>query len=357
VPTGLKILGGGLTKAQVEALVGSGGITPAEFAAFKAEVAAIDIDATMAANSDERVPSQKATKAYVDALASSINAFVYKGVKDCSGNPNYPAATAGETYVVSVAGKIGGAGGLAVEVGDLLLCNTDGASAGTQAEVGAKWNVLQTRLEPAGLASKAEVSTEQTRAKTAEAANALALELLQRGGLPEKFWPGLTLNGFPLYQASSIIPTAAQVSHVRFVPPRNMTVRGLSLGCLVIATANDPCAIALKAENGTTTLAASGAVEGKLNAAAGRVDIDFTADVALEAGKIYYPSFQYGTVGGTAASLLAAEVRGNSTAMAGMFGSTAPNLFVGTSGPAFPFATSPAPAASGSRVNVFVRER
>src|SRR5689334_21946770 len=48
-----------------------------------------------------------ATKAYVDALLAASDAVVYKGVTDCSGNPNYPAADAGHLYIVSVAGKIG----------------------------------------------------------------------------------------------------------------------------------------------------------------------------------------------------------------------------------------------------------
>lgn len=64
-----------------------------------------------------------------------------KGVIDCSGNPNYPAGTAGDFYVVSVAGKIGGASGLDVYVKDLILCITDNAG-GDQATVGDKWDII-----------------------------------------------------------------------------------------------------------------------------------------------------------------------------------------------------------------------
>lgn len=111
----------------------------------------LSTDATLGggAASDTVVSSQKAVKAFVEALAGAINAFIYKGVKSCSANPKYPAANAGETYVVSVAGKIGGSSGPNVEVGDLLLCNTDGAAEGTQAEVGSKWNIIQANLDGA----------------------------------------------------------------------------------------------------------------------------------------------------------------------------------------------------------------
>jgi hypothetical protein len=74
------------------------------------------------------------------------NGLGYKGVLDCSANPNYPAADAGDLYVVSVAGKIGGASGTAVDIGDLALCKDDGTASGTQAGVGANWDVIQANL-------------------------------------------------------------------------------------------------------------------------------------------------------------------------------------------------------------------
>jgi hypothetical protein len=90
-----------------------------------------------------------ATTAYVDALIAAADALVYKGVVDCSANPNYPAADAGWTYRVSVAGKIGGASGVNVEVGDLLLCLTDGTASGNQATVGANWDIVQANIDGA----------------------------------------------------------------------------------------------------------------------------------------------------------------------------------------------------------------
>lgn len=103
------------------------------------------------------------------------NALVYKGATDCSGNPNYPAADAGHLYIVSVAGKIGGASGVSVEVGDSFICKTDGTAAGTQAQRGAAWNVVQGNLAgPIPVkASGAEVDTGTDDAKflTAKAVN------------------------------------------------------------------------------------------------------------------------------------------------------------------------------------------
>jgi hypothetical protein len=108
-----------------------------------------DTDATLSANSNTRLATQKATKAYVDGLLAASDAVVFKGVIDCSANPNYPAADAGHLYRVSVAGKIGGAAGVNVEVGDTLLCTTDGTAAGNQATVGSKWNVIQVNIDGA----------------------------------------------------------------------------------------------------------------------------------------------------------------------------------------------------------------
>jgi len=60
---------------------------------------------------------------------------------DCSGNPNYPAdAIAGQQFTVSVAGKIGGASGKSVNVGDRITCVTANIG-GTEASVGTSWVV------------------------------------------------------------------------------------------------------------------------------------------------------------------------------------------------------------------------
>ena len=94
-------------------------------------------------------PTQNAVKVYTDSLLGNANALIYKGILDCSANPNYPSANAGELYIVSVAGKIGGTSGVNVEVGDMLICNTDSTASGNQATVGSYWNAIQKNIDGA----------------------------------------------------------------------------------------------------------------------------------------------------------------------------------------------------------------
>jgi hypothetical protein len=98
---------------------------------------------------DPTLALQAVTKQYADGLIALADAMVFKGVIDCSGNPNYPAANAGWTYRVSAAGKIGGAAGPNVEVGDLLICQTDGTASGNHATVGSAWGITQSNIDGA----------------------------------------------------------------------------------------------------------------------------------------------------------------------------------------------------------------
>lgn len=67
---------------------------------------------------------------------------------DCSANPNYPASEPGDTYKVTVAGKIGGTSGVDVEVGDLIICTANNAG-GTQAQVGQHFFIVQANIDQA----------------------------------------------------------------------------------------------------------------------------------------------------------------------------------------------------------------
>ena len=80
---------------------------------------------------------------------SANDAMIFKGTISCSTNPNYPAADAGHTYRVSSAGHIGGASGPAVEIGDMLICLEDDTAAGTHADVGSKWTIVQANIDGA----------------------------------------------------------------------------------------------------------------------------------------------------------------------------------------------------------------
>ena len=98
----------------------------------------------------------------VSRLLGEIDAMVFKGVINCSTNPNYPAADAGHMYRVSVAGKIGGASGPGVEVGDILTCITDGTTAGDHATVGPGWTIIQVSLDGTVVAFAAYLSAGQS---------------------------------------------------------------------------------------------------------------------------------------------------------------------------------------------------
>ena len=110
----------------------------------------VDTDTTLAGNSDTKVATQKAVKAYVDSSVTGL--LKLKGSTDCSTNPNYPSALKGDLYYVTVAGKIGGASGKSVDVGDVYVALADNAG-GTEASVGTSWFVMEHNLSGVALTS------------------------------------------------------------------------------------------------------------------------------------------------------------------------------------------------------------
>lgn len=83
--------------------------------------------------------------------AQSIdNVLNEKGAIDCSANPNYPAAAANHVYRVSVAGKIGGASGRDVAVGDRIICKASNAG-GTEAAVGTGFDIVGAKIAAGGV--------------------------------------------------------------------------------------------------------------------------------------------------------------------------------------------------------------
>ena len=101
----------------------------------------------------------------IDALSTTVASGMQTPVDiDCSANPNYPASDAGDTYIVTVAGKIGGASGEDVTIGDMIICKTT-TPAGTQATVGSKFFIVQSNIHDATTTVKGYVQL----ATTAEA--------------------------------------------------------------------------------------------------------------------------------------------------------------------------------------------
>lgn len=125
----------------------------------------LDLKAALASPTFTGVPSvptatpgtnttQIASTAFVTAAVSAAvtGLLESQGGINCSANPNYPSALKGDVYFVTNAGKIGGASGLTVEVGDAIVCGADNAG-GTQAAVGTSWYILEHNLVGAVIAS------------------------------------------------------------------------------------------------------------------------------------------------------------------------------------------------------------
>lgn len=102
---------------------------------------------------DKRIKYYDGTSVRVVAILDDLTGgLTYKGTLDASSNPNYPAGVVGDLYVFDGAGKIGGASGEDVEVGDMIICNTDNAG-GTEAVVGGFWDTINKNI-PESLAAK-----------------------------------------------------------------------------------------------------------------------------------------------------------------------------------------------------------
>lgn len=86
-------------------------------------------------STNNQIPTAAAVWSAIGTGIGANDAMVFKGLIPANTNPNYPVGVTGDTWKISVAGKIGGASGVNVEVGDTIICVTDNAG-GTQATVG-----------------------------------------------------------------------------------------------------------------------------------------------------------------------------------------------------------------------------
>ena len=99
-------------------------------------------------STNDQIPTAAAVWSAIGTGIGANDAMIFKGAINASANPNYPAGVTGDTWKISVAGKIGGASGVNVEAGDTIICVTDTAG-GTQATVGSNWTILQTNIDGA----------------------------------------------------------------------------------------------------------------------------------------------------------------------------------------------------------------
>lgn len=107
-------------------------------------------DATLAPVAYVNELNDKLTEVITEVNALTIEG--YKGVLDCSTNPNYPAGVKDWYWRVSVAGKIGGASGIEVEVGDMIICTITN-NGGTHAAVGADFMIVEKNMFPCAVAT------------------------------------------------------------------------------------------------------------------------------------------------------------------------------------------------------------
>lgn len=148
---------------------------------------------------------------------------------------------------------------------------------------------------------------------------------------------------------STLTPTATpnRLWASRFSPSRAMAVTKLAVVTTVAATNDDPCAVAIY-DSTATRVATSGAVSGKMNAAAGVQEISLTATYVLSPGQVYYAAFSYGTVGGTAATLI--TVNYSSALVNGIFGTSPPQREAGVQDTAHVPPVGPLSLVSGANV-------
>jgi hypothetical protein len=85
----------------------------------------------------------------INNVLGANDAMILKGGLDCSSNPNYPAASAGWTYKITVSGKIGGSSGINVEIGDIVICYIDNSPSGDHTTVGNNWFIVQNNIDGA----------------------------------------------------------------------------------------------------------------------------------------------------------------------------------------------------------------
>lgn len=130
--------------------------------------------------------------------------------------------------------------------------------------------------------------------------------------------PGIIAPGSRGWSYTSQLQVANRGYIMRVAPSRDIAMTLIAFSVLTPATNDDPVAVAIFDATLATVLATSGAVTGKANVSGVRtVPLAYT----LTAGTVYYASFTYGAVGGTAATLLGANF--NSSSAGYLFGQSA----------------------------------
>lgn len=185
--------------------------------------------------------TQIATTAFVQQeLALAVAGLLdFKGSTDASANPNYPAASKGDTYYVSVAGKVGGASGKSVDIGDAVVASADNVG-GTEASVGSSWFVLEHNLTGALLAANnlsdlASVATARTNLGLGTAATtaATAYATAAQGATADAAVPK------SLYDANTILAATTDDTPAALTVGASTIVGRKATGGIVALTASE----------------------------------------------------------------------------------------------------------------------
>ncbi len=97
-------------------------------------------------------PGDVVIKSDLDAALAALSGVTIKAPTDvdCSTSPDYPVSDPGESYYVTVAGLIGGASGVPVNVGDTIYCkNPAGSTGGDEATVGTDFFIVESNRDQA----------------------------------------------------------------------------------------------------------------------------------------------------------------------------------------------------------------
>lgn len=170
---------------------------------------------------ETRPTADDITTAIGDAVAEAIgedDLASLVGTIDCSEDPNWPEADAGDVYRVEFPGKIGGTLGPTVAVGDLLTCWVDGSAAGTNAAVGEAWTIsADGRLRPtvARTGAYADLTGKPTLG-TAAAEAATAFATAAQGATADAALPGSILVQYGL---NGSYTTGTAISHFSYSLP------------------------------------------------------------------------------------------------------------------------------------------
>lgn len=170
--------------------------------------------------------TQIATTAYtMAAVAAAITGLLdFKSDLDCSANPNYPAGEKGDCYHITGAGKVGGASGKSVDIGDMLVCKAN-ASAGNEVAVGTSWYVLERNL--AGVVLAANNLSDLASASTARTNLGLGTLATQNGtfsGTSSGTNTGDQTNITGNAATATALQTARTINGVSFNGTANITV-------------------------------------------------------------------------------------------------------------------------------------